>query len=219
MNIEDDEEEDENKEEDIEDNDDELSDKEDKIKKGIENEVNTKKQNYLLSIEVLSHLEKLFLNDSGLISLIFGNMKYEPSKEYKISIITSGINIFFIKELIVPPNRFRPENASFGGEENYYHYQTSAYRKILALDNDIKELSKKVNENKENKLKEDDEIIKNKEDNNENNSEKEKNKRKNSITKTYFNDLISKCVQLQIAINTLFDSSKALSKKIKNPKE
>ena len=47
--------------------------------------------------------------------------------------------MFFIKELIIPPNRFRPENASFGGEENYYHYQTSAYRKILSLDNDIKE--------------------------------------------------------------------------------
>ena len=119
--------------------------------------------------------------------------------------------MFFIRELIVPPNRFRPENASFGGDENYYHYQTSAYRKILALDNDIKELSKKVNENKENKLKEDDEMIKNKNEQNENENEKSKNR--NSIQKTYFSDLVTKCVQLQLAINTLFDSSKALSKK------
>ena len=94
---------------------------EEEIKKGKENEVNTKRQNYLLSMEVMSHIEKLFLNDSGLVSLLFGNIKYDPSKEYKISIVTSGINMFFIKELIIPPNRFRPENASFGGEENYYH--------------------------------------------------------------------------------------------------
>ena len=212
MDLEDNEE-DENMEEDKEnEEDDEMSEEEEeKVKKGIEKEVNTKRQNYLLSIEVMSHIEKLFLNDSGLVSLLFGNMKYDPSTEYKISITTSGTNMFFIRELIVPPNRFRPENASFGGDENYYHYQTSAYRKILALDNDIKELSKKVNENKENKLKEDDEMIKNKNEQNENENEKSKNR--NSIQKTYFSDLVTKCVQLQLAINTLFDSSKALSKK------
>ena len=150
-----------------------MNNNEEEIKKGIENEVNTKRQNYLLSMEVMSYIEKIFLNDSGLVSLLFGNIKYDLSKEYKISIVTSGINMFFIKELIIPPNRFRPENASFGGEENYYHYQTSAYRKILSLDNDIKE----------------------------------------QYIKTYFSDLVAKCVQLQLAINTLFDSSKALSKK------
>ena len=116
-----------------------MNNNEEEIKKGIENEVNTKRQNYLLSMAVMSYIEKLFLNDSGLVSLLFGNIKYDPSKEYKIITVTSGINMFFIKELIIPPNRFRPENASFGGEENYYHYQTSAYRKILSLDNDIKE--------------------------------------------------------------------------------
>ena len=206
----------ENMEEDEEDEDkneeNEISEEEkEKIQKGIEKEVNTKKQNYLLSIEVMSHIEKLFQNDSGLISLLFGNMKYDPESTYKISIISSGINMFFIKELIIPPNRFRPENASFGGEENYYHYQTSAYRKILALDNDIKELSKKVNESKERTLKEDDGTIKNKNESNEN--EKEKNKNKDNTQKTYFSDLVAKCVQLQLAINTLFDSSKGLSKK------
>ena len=176
-------EEDENMEEDKEnEEDDEMSEEEEeKVKKGIEKEVNTKRQNYLLSIEVMSHIEKLFLNDSGLVSLLFGNMKYDPSTEYKISITTSGTNMFFIRELIVPPNRFRPENASFGGDENYYHYQTSAYRKILALDNDIKELSKKVNENKDNKLKEDDEMIKNKNEQNENESEKELSRRSKKL--------------------------------------
>ena len=196
------EEESENEEE--EENSEEIVDEEDeeKIKKGIESEVNTKKQNYLLSIEVMSHIEKLFLNDSGLISLLFGNMIYDNSSKYGIKIITSGINMFFIKDLIIPPNRFRPENSSFGGDENYYHYQTSAYRKILALDNDIKELSKKVNESKEKIIKEEDEMV--------DNNSKNKN---NNIQKTNFGDLVTKCVQLQLAINTLFDSSKALSKK------
>ena len=166
------EEESENEEE--EENSEEIVDEEDeeKIKKGIESEVNTKKQNYLLSIEVMSHIEKLFLNDSGLISLLFGNMIYDNSSKYGIKIITSGINMFFIKDLIIPPNRFRPENSSFGGDENYYHYQTSAYRKILALDNDIKELSKKVNESKEKIIKEEDEMVDNNSKNNNNNIQK-----------------------------------------------
>ena len=202
-------EEEEDNEENEEDESEISEEDEEKIKKGIEKEVNIKKQNYLLSIEVMSHIENLFLNDSGLVSLLFGNMKYNPDSAYKISIITSGINMFFIRELIIPPNRFRPENASFGGEENYYHYQTSAYRKILSLDNDIKELSKKVNESKERILKEDDGTIKNNNIDNSNNDEKNKN----NIQKTYFGDLVTKCVQLQLAINTLFDSSKALSKK------
>ena len=186
---------------------------EEKVQTGIEKEVNTKKQNFLLSMEVLSHIEKLFENDCGLVSLLFGNIIYNPTEKYQISIISSGINMFFIKELVVPPNRFRPENTSIGGDENYYHFQTNAYRKILSLDNDIKELSKKVNEGKDNILKEEDTTI----DNNENsNKKKEKKNEKNNNNiqkKTYIEDLVSKCVQLQAAVNTLFDSSKGLSKK------
>ena len=44
-------------------------------------------KNYLLSMEVMSCIEKIFLNGSGLVSLLFGNIKYDPSKEYKISIV------------------------------------------------------------------------------------------------------------------------------------
>ena len=197
-------------EEEIEDNDIDEN-LEDKIQKGIEKEVNTKKQNFLLSMEVLSHIEKLFNNDCGLISLLFGNIIYDPTSKYQISVISSGINMFFIKELIVPPNRFRPENSLNGGDENYYHYQTNAYRKILSLDNDIKEISKKLNEGKENILKEEDAIIIN--DNENSNKKKENKNTKNNVQKTFIEDLVSKCVQLQAAINTLFDSSKGLSKK------
>ena len=203
----DEENEEESENEENEDNEDNDNDgiEEEKARKGIEKEVNTKKQNFLLSMEVLSHIEKLFNNDCGLVSLFFGNMIYNPTSKYQISIISSGINIFFIKDLIVPPNRFRPENA-VGGDENYCHYQTSAYRKILSLDNDIKELSKKINEGKEHTLKEDDITIMN---NNE--SKKKENKNTKAITqKTFFEDLVNKCVQLQAAINTLFDSSKGL---------
>ena len=207
----------ENMEEEEEDDDDEenneISEEEDeeKIKKGIENEIKTKKQQYLFSFEILKNINDLFLNDSGLLSLFYGNMIYDPNTEYKIRIITSGINIFFIQELIVPPNRFRPENSSFGGDENYFHYQTSAYRKILALDNDIREITSKSKEDKVNILKEEDKTIKNEnkeKDNNENDKNKNKDKKTSNMS-----DLATKCVQLQLAINTLFDSSKALSKK------
>ena len=208
---------DEENEKDEENSDSESEDKEDDDeddnieednKKGIEKEVNTKRQIFLPSLEVQSHIEKLFKNDCGLVSLFFGNIIYDPTAKYQIRIISSGINMFFLKELIVPPNRFRPENASFGGDENYYHYQTNAYRKILSLDNDIKELSKKTNEKKEMTLKEGDEVINNDED-----KKNENKNKKNNVQKTYIEDLISKCVQLQAAINTLFDSSKGLSKK------
>ena len=211
MDIEEEENEKSENEEMEEESDDNINEEdEEKIKKGMEKEVNTKRQNFLLSMEVLSHIEKLFNKDSGLISLLFGNIVYDPTAKYQISIISSGINIFFIKELIVPPNRFRPENSSIGGDENYYHYQTNAYRKILSLDNDIKELSGKINESKEHTLKEEDITV-----NNSGNKAKEENKSKskNSVQKSYVEDLINKCVQLQAAINTLFDSSKGLSKK------
>ena len=207
----------ENMEEEEEDDDNEenneISEEEDeeKIKKGIENEIKTKKQQYLFSFEILKNINDLFLNDSGLLSLFYGNMIYDPNTEYKIRIITSGINIFFIQELIVPPNRFRPENSSFGGDENYFHYQTSAYRKILALDNDIREITSKSKEDNVNILKEEDKTIKNEnkeKDNNENDKNKNKDKKTSNMS-----DLATKCVQLQLAINTLFDSSKALSKK------
>ena len=55
-------------------NEKEMNNNEEEIKKGIENEVNTKRQNYLLSMEVMSYIEKIFLNDSGLVSLLFGNI-------------------------------------------------------------------------------------------------------------------------------------------------
>ena len=38
-------------------------------------------------MEVMSYIEKIFLNDSGLVSLLFGNINYDLSKEYKISIV------------------------------------------------------------------------------------------------------------------------------------
>ena len=204
--IEKDEEQNENEDEEENDDDSDNIEEEENNKKGIEKEVNTKRQVFLPSLEVQSHIEKLFKNDCGLVSLFFGNMIYDPTAKYQIRVISSGINMFFLKDLIVPPNRFRPENSSFGGDDNYYHYQTNAYRKILSLDNDIKELSKKTNEGKEHTLKEGDEIINNDED-------KKTENKKNNAKKNFIEDLIFKCVQLQAAVNTLFDSSKGLSKK------
>ena len=200
--------------EDYEDNEDNEDMEEEKAQKGIKKEINTNKKSFLLSMEVLSYIEKLFNNDCGLVSLFFGNMIYDPTSKFQISIITSGINIFFIKELIIPPNRFRPENASTGGDENYLHNQTSAYRKILSLDNDIKELTRKLNEGKDRTLKEEDATIMNNDEN-----KKIKNKNINNKTqKSFLEDFANKSVQLQAAINSLFDSSKGLSKKEKESK-
>ena len=138
-------------------------------------------QKFLPCIEVLESIKKLFENDSGFLHLFFGNLKYN---ENHIEIISSAPNMFFLKNLIVPPNRFRPENSTLENGD-FLHQQTSTYIKILNLNADIIQLSLKLDEKKIDPIE---------------------NKTSN------FEDLISKWIQLQGTVNSLFDSSKSLSK-------
>ena len=194
---EDDEEENENM--DDESDDEENEELDEKNMKGIEKEINNKKQIFMPNLEVLSHFQKLFENDCGLISLFYGNFAYDPSLNFGIKIISSSINIFFIYELIVPPNRFRPENSTLGNDGVFLHQQTNSYVRILQIVKDIEEISKKINQKKETTI-----------ENENTNTHKQKT--------THFEDFITKTVELQQAINTLFDSSRGLSKKEQNTK-
>lgn len=150
----------------------------------------TKKQKFLHSLEVEKQIQDLFENDCGILMLFYGNLKYNESKPFSIEINSNAPNSFFIRTLIVPPNRFRPENQSQGGEGNgvFLHQQTALYVKIISICNDIKELSKKIGETKENQ------------ENKEN-------------TTSYFQDAVAKMIQLQSTVNLLFDSTKSISKK------
>ena len=153
----------------------------------IKTDITNSKQKFLPVLEVKELLNKLFQKDSGLLKLLYGNLSYEEISEFKIKIISNAPNYFFIENLIIPPNRFRPEDSSLGNDSHYLHQQTSQYVKIISLNNDIRELSLKVEESKD-----------------------DKNINKKT---TYFEDLISKWTQMQLMINILFDSSKAISKK------
>ena len=151
-------------------------------------------QKFLPCIDVLESIKKLFENDSGFLHLLFGNLKYNPLKsnnnnDSHIEIISSAPNMFFLKNLIVPPNRFRPENSTLENGD-FLHQQTSTYVKIINLNADIIQLSLKLDEKK----------IEDPENN------------KNNRNTSNFEDLITKWIQLQGTVNSLFDSSKSLSK-------
>ena len=171
----------------LENNNSSSSDNEnDTIENEIKTDITNSKQKFLPVLEVQELLKQLFQKDCGLLSLIYGNLTYDNLSEFKIKIISNAPKFFFIQNLIIPPNRFRPEDSSLGNDSHYLHQQTSQYVKIISLNNDIRELSLKVEESKD----------------------------KNSNKKTtYFEDLIANWTQMQLLINILFDSSKAISKK------
>ena len=149
------------------------------------NSIINNNQKFLPCIEVQESIKKLFENDSGFLHLLFGNLKYNPlqnENDFHIEIISSAPNMFFLKNLIIPPNRFRPENSTLESGD-FLHQQTTTYVKILNLNADIIQLSLKLDE-----------------------------KKIENTNTSNFEDLISKWIQLQATVNSLFDSSKSLSK-------
>ena len=153
-----------------------------------------KQQKFLPPMEVEKQMEMLFEHDCGFLHLFYGTLMYDPKAPLSVSITSNAPGSFFIKALIVPPNRFRPENQSAGGDNGgvFLHQQTALYVKIINICNDLVDLSQKVMETKE-KVTDDE----------------NPNRRQTS----YFQDSIAKLIQLQSTINVLFDSTKALSKK------
>ena len=158
---------------------------------------------YLHPLEVKEHIKRLWEFDGDLLSLIFGNLLKKDKtiatvkgekdilsnigdKNYKwaFEISSTGPYIFFLETIIVPANRFRPENKG-GGDSMYLNAQTVVFTKILNLNNEIRTLSLKI---KEEDVKE---------------GEK----------KVTMKDLISKWVELQDSVNMLYDSTKVTNKK------
>merc|ERR1712032_1268153 len=73
-------------------------------------------------------------------------------------IISEGPEMFFIDTIVVPPNRFRPENKGGSDGGVYLHQQSTVLTKIINLSNRIRELLKQQNPEKiENENKEKDE--------------------------------------------------------------
>ena len=60
-------------------------------------------------IEVKDHIDRLWKKENELLSLIFG--RYEAKRKGEPFVSSSvGSDMFFLSNVIVPPNRFRPES-------------------------------------------------------------------------------------------------------------
>lgn len=72
-------------------------------------------QTLLLPNEVQDHLENMWRNEKDLLDIMFG--RFYPTREgEQYENDSLGPQMFFLRKLIVPPNRFRPESqGAFGG--------------------------------------------------------------------------------------------------------
>jgi len=81
----------------------------------------------------MDHLKKLWFKESALLDLMYGkvNMKKEGCVE------SLGFEQFFLKSVIVPPTRFRPESqgnmgkSSGDGDRAYLHTHSAMLTKVI----------------------------------------------------------------------------------------
>jgi len=185
---------------------------------------------YLHAIEVREHIYRLWSYDGDLLSIIFGNLfkVEEENKKYKFQIKSQGPNMFFLDVIVVPPNRFRPENRSGSDGGVYLHTQSALLSKVINLSNQIRELL----------IKQTSEVNKPAEDEKEKNEDlkaKNKKQKKNEIAESAekanseeaskvndsktlenqptFKDIVSRWIDLQDTVNIFYDSSKNQNKK------
>ena len=84
---------------------------------------------------------KLWRNEKSLMEALFGNILVNEHSlencESGYKILANSPESFFIKNLLVPPNRFRPENKL--GDQTFLHGQTIILSKVLQLNQNIKD--------------------------------------------------------------------------------
>ena len=90
-------------------------------------------QKYITPIEVMDHLIKLWNKESAMLDLLYGrvDMKKEGHAD------SLGFSQFFIKSVVVPPTRFRPESqgnmgqSSADGDRAYLHTHSAMLTKVI----------------------------------------------------------------------------------------
>ena len=175
---------------------------------------------YLHPLEIKEHIKRLWENDGDLLSVIFGNLEIFNNKndsnedfsenfdqiikqKYNFNVSSSGSNIFFIETMIVPPNRFRPENNS--DESTYLNQQSSNFVRVINLSNQLRELSLRLGKSEETK-EENTADIDNKDKNNQNKKKKKDQQNLESISKkdnekkVEINDIIAKSTDCKILL-------------------
>jgi len=210
-----------------------------KVSKNGKNSNNSNKNNnvlvnessfkFLHAIEVQEHINRLWNHDGDLLSIIFGNLfklENEEKKKYKFEIKSQGPNMFFLDVIVVPPNRFRPENKGGSDGGVYLHTQSALLTKVINLSNQIRELlikqssdPNKTEDQKDNSENASSKKKKNKkglEENAEKANTEEDSKLKDSKNlerQPTFKDIVSRWIDLQDTVNIFYDSSKNQNKK------
>ena len=191
---------------------------------------------FINPIEVKSHIVQLWEKDYDILDIIFGNVF--PNKQTNYEVKSTGPEIFFIENLIVTPNRFRPESKGLGGsDQNYLHQHTAIYTKILNISNQITTLGKGINksnntnstntpqiqstihspkssilkDNKSNKESKDNKKTakKNRKESIDNTQSLQKQEKKDQdLKERNSKEIFAKWVELQDAVNHFIDSSK-----------
>ena len=88
-------------------------------------------QKYITPLEVEDHVRRLWGTESALLGLMYGRFASEAANQTD----TQGFQQFFIRKVIVPPNRFRPESeGGFGGgqgDKTYLHTHSAMLLKVI----------------------------------------------------------------------------------------
>lgn len=165
---------------------------------GNSEKVSSNEAKYLHPEEVKELLKRLWNRDRDLLSLIFGNIFKNPTRKNLFCIESSGVDIFFLETILVPPIRFRPENRGGGDGGVFLHHQSVMLTKIINVNSDMRLYSKQLAES----------LSKGKSP--QNNSELLINQSRETLEKiASFKDLVSKWIELQEHVNMLYDGSKA----------
>lgn len=96
--------------------------------------------------EVKTHLQNMYLQNKKLLDWAFGKI-VRPGEEdnHSKKVRKTGFRVdeFFLEVLAVTPNRFRPDNKL--GDQIFLHAHTTAYTKVLAINQEIKLLMMRKN--------------------------------------------------------------------------
>lgn len=157
-------------------------------------------------LEVKQHVENLFAHNSSAMVALYG--KFKTNAAIKQSVAKGYIckkfssEFFFIDVLPVTPNRFRPESQLNG--QSFLHAHTLLYTKVLALNDELKEMISQKNGNGPI-------------ENNQHSKNKKKSKPQTNVVEneeipqiieksTLITQMFKKWIEIQEAINFLYNS-------------
>ena len=111
-----------------------VSDSENSVEEELDNRKDAK---YLHPLEVKAQITQLSTTERQILSAFFCSI--DRSREDFFEPFDGSI--FFVEVMVVPPNRFRPENR-IGGDGSYLHKHSAALTKIMTVSEQIRDLQR-----------------------------------------------------------------------------